>query len=575
MDPAHSADGDKREDAVEVERKDEEDARRARNEEEDELLKNLTEVESLCPNCEKNGKTLLLLHKIPHFREIVLISFSCPHCNYSNREVQSAACLAPQGVRLELTVRSAADLDRQIVRSEHATLIVKEIELEVPPKRDRGELTTVEGAIRHMIEALRVAQPVRRTEAPEVAAKIDEIILRLVGFIASETLEKPWTLILDDPSGNSYIEALPAERRGSESALPEAANPEDFASVEGGRERDPQILVRKFERTKEQLHEMGFYETQNEEKEGADIPAALREGSRPHVWDLSKPLPEEETASQGETKDESKEGDEDYMFSLPVSCPHCGTEGTNNVCEIDVPGFRRCLIFSFLCQNCGGRHSEIKAAGAFGAVGRRWILNVETAEDLNRDVLKSDTAIVEIPSLDFSMRGGVQGGEFTTVEGLLGKLATALGDSAPFACGDSAPQEKREKLSEIIGKLQRLERGEDFPFSLIVDDCADMSFVGRRRSAVLQKAQQKSAAKTPTGESGKREDSESSATHYRDGEATEELEKNEEEVNPEVVKEAEDGAILVVNCIDDQLKTERYKRTKEQEDDLGLTDMKV
>ncbi|EPR63995.1 ZPR1 zinc finger domain-containing protein [Toxoplasma gondii GAB2-2007-GAL-DOM2] len=568
MADVRATDSEKRE--TEAERQEE--ARLARTAEEDDLLQNLTEVESLCPNCEENGTTLLLLHKVPHFKEIVLISFSCPHCHYSNREVQSAACLAPQGVRLELTVQSAADLDRQIVRSEHATLIVKEVELEVPPKRDRGELTTVEGAIRRMIDALRAGQPVRRAEAPEVAEKIDEVILRLVKCIAGETLDKPWTLILDDPSGNSYIEALPEEKRASTGAkMPANANPEDFAAVEGGRERDFQLFVKHYERTKEQLHGMGFYEAQNEEKEGADIPAALREGSKPHVWDLSKPLPEGDASPAEGREGEEKE---DYLFSLPVSCPHCGTEGSNNVCEIDVPGFRRCLIFSFLCQSCGGRHSEIKAAGAFGAVGRKWILTVETAEDLNRDVLKSDTAVVEIPSLDFSMRGGVQGGEFTTVEGLLGKLATALGDSAPFACGDSAPQEKREKLSELIGKLQKLERGENLPFTLVVDDSADMSFIGRRRSAVLKQAQRQ-AARSPEECEGSERQEESTETHYRDGEAREEVEKKEEEVDSSVLREAEEGAVLVVDSIDEQLKTERYKRTKEQEDDLGLTDMKV
>ena len=31
------------------------------------------EIESLCPRCEKNGKTRLLMLDIPHFREVVLM----------------------------------------------------------------------------------------------------------------------------------------------------------------------------------------------------------------------------------------------------------------------------------------------------------------------------------------------------------------------------------------------------------------------------------------------------------------------------------------------------------------------
>lgn len=32
----------------------------------------------------------MLLTKVPFFRDIILMSFSCPHCNYRNNEVQSA-----------------------------------------------------------------------------------------------------------------------------------------------------------------------------------------------------------------------------------------------------------------------------------------------------------------------------------------------------------------------------------------------------------------------------------------------------------------------------------------------------
>jgi zinc finger protein len=34
-------------------------------------------VESVCTNCEKNGKTTLLLINIPFFKDVVVISFCC------------------------------------------------------------------------------------------------------------------------------------------------------------------------------------------------------------------------------------------------------------------------------------------------------------------------------------------------------------------------------------------------------------------------------------------------------------------------------------------------------------------
>jgi hypothetical protein len=79
----------------------------------------VTVIESLCVNCEDTvrcrrahsvlscprgrprvsrseraqGTTRLLLTQIPHFREIVLISFECPHCGYRNNEVQPAGII--------------------------------------------------------------------------------------------------------------------------------------------------------------------------------------------------------------------------------------------------------------------------------------------------------------------------------------------------------------------------------------------------------------------------------------------------------------------------------------------------
>ena len=61
----------------------------------EESQKLVEEIESMCINCEENvipstsqntdsqGTTRLLLTKIPFFREVILMSFSCPHCGIS------------------------------------------------------------------------------------------------------------------------------------------------------------------------------------------------------------------------------------------------------------------------------------------------------------------------------------------------------------------------------------------------------------------------------------------------------------------------------------------------------------
>ncbi|VDO49579.1 unnamed protein product [Onchocerca flexuosa] len=47
------------------------------------------EVESLCVNCHQNGITRILCTRIPFYRQIIVMSFSCAHCGYSNNELQS------------------------------------------------------------------------------------------------------------------------------------------------------------------------------------------------------------------------------------------------------------------------------------------------------------------------------------------------------------------------------------------------------------------------------------------------------------------------------------------------------
>lgn len=52
------------------------------------------------------GTTRLLLTKVPFFREIIVSSFSCEHCGWSNTEIQSAGKIQDQGVCYTLTVNS-------------------------------------------------------------------------------------------------------------------------------------------------------------------------------------------------------------------------------------------------------------------------------------------------------------------------------------------------------------------------------------------------------------------------------------------------------------------------------------
>jgi ZPR1 zinc finger protein len=151
------------------------------------------------------GETRLLLTRIPHFREVVIMAFECPHCHFRNNEIQSAGALAEKGCTYTCHVVSPADLDRQIVRSEWATVRVPALDFEVPPTQERGSLTTLEGFLTGAVAGLELQQPARQAEDADLYAKIDAFLTR---FRALLTLATPFDLVLDDPSGTSYIENL-------------------------------------------------------------------------------------------------------------------------------------------------------------------------------------------------------------------------------------------------------------------------------------------------------------------------------------------------------------------------------
>jgi len=66
------------------------------------------------------------------------------------------------------------------------------------------EITTVEGILDRCVAGLSQEQPLRRALDPSAADQIDAFIDRLR---AVQRFEKgPFTLLVDDPSGNSHVE---------------------------------------------------------------------------------------------------------------------------------------------------------------------------------------------------------------------------------------------------------------------------------------------------------------------------------------------------------------------------------
>ena len=163
-----------------------------------------SDIESMCMYCHKTGYTKYLKKDIPHFREVLISSFECPHCGHRDNDVSFAGALADFGVRYELNVINNISFNRQVVKSEWATIRVPEAELEIPPAAQRASIKTIQGYFQATVDHLLLMQAERRANDPETAAKIDEYCKKLERFVTGDAM--PFTFIVEDPSGNSTIE---------------------------------------------------------------------------------------------------------------------------------------------------------------------------------------------------------------------------------------------------------------------------------------------------------------------------------------------------------------------------------
>ncbi|XP_032213296.1 zinc finger protein ZPR1 [Mustela erminea] len=370
-----------------------------------------TEIESLCMNCYRNGTTRLLLTKIPFFREIIVSSFSCEHCGWNNTEIQSAGRIQDQGVRYTLTVRAQEDMNREVVKTDSATTRIPELDFEIPAFSQKGALTTVEGLISRAISGLEQDQPARRANEEAVAKRIDEFIVKLKEL---KQVASPFTLIIDDPSGNSFVE-----------------NPH-------APQKDHALVVTHYNRTPQQ-----------EEMLGLQAEAPLEE------------KPEEEDLRN-------------EVLQFNTNCPECNALAQTNMKLVQIPHFKEVIIMATNCENCGHRTNEVKSGGAVEPLGTKITFHITDPLDLTRDVLKSETCSVEIPELEFELGMAVLGGKFTTLEGLL-KDIQELVTKNPFTLGDSSNPGQIEKLQEFSRKLDQILQG-DMKAHFIMNDPAGNSY---------------------------------------------------------------------------------------------------
>jgi len=154
--------------------------------------------------------------------------------------------------------------------------------------------------------------------------------------------------------------------------------------------------------------------------------------------------------------EEPMENCPEEVFSFHSNCPSCGTGIETRMHLVEIPHFREVIIMATSCDHCGYRTNEVKAGGSIAEKGKRITLKVTCVEDLNRDVLKSESCTLMIPEIDLHLTTGSLGGRFTTLEGLISQIRHEIMEKVPFALGDSAVSERKSRFEGLLSELQQV-----------------------------------------------------------------------------------------------------------------------
>lgn len=168
--------------------------------------------------------------------------------------------------------------------------------------------------------------------------------------------------------------------------------------------------------------------------------------------------------------------DPESVYTFNSNCHNCHAPCDTKMHVMNIPHFKEVIIMASTCDSCGYKTNEVRSGGAISDHGSRLTLKLADADDLNRDVLKSESCKVLIPEFDVDITLNAIGGRFTTVEGLLRQIIDELSEKIPFYTGDSATEAQKAALDRLLTNIESVISGST-PCTLILDDPLSNSYI--------------------------------------------------------------------------------------------------
>jgi len=472
----------------------------------------------------------------------------CSECGFKNSEVSFGGEIQEKGTTHKLLLTSTDDLDRQIIKSDSATIAIPCMQLEIPRSTQKGSITTIEGMLKTAAGNLERDQP-ERLKIGDIdnfhrCRQVISDLNRLAGSPMpdiddddsdeEETKKPTWEsfeIILDDPAGNSFIENPHAPHK------------------------DPNTNTIHYTRTPTQDMSLGLQPSQQAKEDGTIEDSNPAHKNPGNYTDLEPVLEDEDGKGNSQQVKKKQMVDIDMpensigrqeVLKFQTNCPNCHKPADTDMCITDIPHFKEVIIMALVCEHCGYRSNEVKGGGAIPEFGTTITLDVKSSADMEREVLKSDTGGIRIPELDMELLEGGLDGLYTTVEGLMQKLHKRLTEANPFGSGDAATKQHRDndaeggnfsapspiytKYKQFLDNLKDMADGNIFPFTLIISDPLSNSFVGPVPDDAIRLALQ---------------------------------------------AEKEDNRNCYDDYVDHGMKVEEFERSHDQNEELGLNDIKT
>ena len=159
-------------------------------------------MDTPCPMCHEREHMSLLSTtvNVPYFGEALETTLRCGACGFRHADFMILQQKDP--VRLELRAEDESALRVRVIRSNSGTIRIPEIGfLAEPTPLSESYVSNVEGVLERAGDILRTAMSFHG-ENPEKRTLLDTYLATLDAMLQGKA---PFTLIIDDPLGNSAI----------------------------------------------------------------------------------------------------------------------------------------------------------------------------------------------------------------------------------------------------------------------------------------------------------------------------------------------------------------------------------